>query len=257
MAAKKRRRGKKRNPTTKKANPRRRKKRHNPVRAVAANPRRRRGRRVRRANPARMAAKNPRHKRRHRRRNPGMSTGPRAYGVARARSVTVNPRRKRRHRKNPGIPVWAMAAIAGVVGLAAYAVANAGTVAITAMTDPSGGSLSRNRYIAGGVLVLGGIGLAMVSAPIGAAIAAAGAIGLVGPRASMFLADLVGGGTEKAPRMSGVGVGSSESAYLSTGYAPPPMMGMGAVGATMGAVDATMMGLEAGAVPPWVGSSPF
>lgn len=242
MAAKRRRRRARKRAHTPKRTAHKRKKRRNPVRAVAANPRKRR-RRVRRAAGRRRTSA----KRRHRRRNPVASTARMSVGNPRKRHKRRS-HGKRRHRRNPGIPTWAMGAIGALVGLVGYAVANAGTMAITAATDPSGATLTRNRYIAGGALAIGGLAVAALASPaIGVGLAAAGAVALVGSRASMMLAEVVTPSASTEKRIQGIG-GPRELRQL----------GIGAVGNSMQGVASTMGALEVGAIPPWANTgSPF
>lgn len=172
-----------------KSNPKKRKraKKRNP--AAVANPKKRRtkkrrasGTRVRRAH-----AKNPgRKKRTHKKR--------RAH--KRNPIAVANPRKgrrkgKRRHRRNPGVPTWAMAGLAALAGLAAYALTNAGTFAATQRLDPSLATLQRNRYIAGALVTAGGVALALVSPLLGAGLAAGGLASLFGTQAALAVGKVI------------------------------------------------------------------
>ncbi len=89
-----------------------------------------------------------------------------------------------------------MAGIAGIAGLAVYAVAGAGSFALTQRIDPTMATLERNRYIAGGVATAVGLGVAMFVSPIvGAGIAGGGLVALAGT--DLYLA--LGKVLDKAP----------------------------------------------------------
>ncbi len=108
----------------------------------------------------------------------------------RVRAHMSNPRRRRRrHRRNPGIPLWGQVALAALAAVATYAVVSDGAFAITQRTDPSMGTLVRNRYILGGLAFAAGIALALTVSPVyGVAVAAAAAIGSgAGTSASLAL----------------------------------------------------------------------
>ena len=134
--------------------------------------------------------------------------------VTTSRSIATNPgkrskakrkgvrKSKRRSRRNPGIPTWAMAGLASVAGLAAYAVFGAGSFALTQRMDPSMASLERNRYIAGGIATALGLGLSFVSPVLGAGVMAGGLVGLAGT--DLYLA--IGKVIDKAPEAPAKGV---------------------------------------------------
>jgi hypothetical protein len=141
-----------------------------------------------------------------------------------------------------------MAAIGAFVGLAGYAVTNAVTTAITGATDPTWQTLTRNRYIAAGTLTVGGLAVAALASPmIGVGLAAAGAVALVGTRASALLTSILPAPDPAPKKMAGLG-GPRELRQL----------GIGSVASTMGAIENTMGALQVGAMPPWVTSqNPF
>jgi hypothetical protein len=120
-----------------------------------------------------------------------------------ARSTVGNPSRRRRgrgrrrSRRNPGIPAWALAGLAALGGLAAFAVSGAGSFALTQRIDPSMATLERNRYIAGGLATVAGLAVAAFTEQkiLGAGIAAGGLVGLAGT--DLYLA--IGKVIDKAP----------------------------------------------------------
>jgi len=183
-------------------------------------------RRVRRANP----------KRRH------------AARTSARRTSRRNPSRrrfaKRRSRRNPGLPLWALAALAGGLGLVTFAVGQAGSFALTQRTDPSRATLDRNRYIGFGVLTAAGIAIAAtmgkkspVALVLGAGVAVGGAIGL--------------GGTELSLAIGRVVDKTTSPAVLAQ---PPSVKGLGAVygagaqqfGAVYGGGDQKFFGMGSG-----------
>jgi hypothetical protein len=202
----------------------RRKKRRNPTvaRAQAANPKKRRARKRRHNGGVRVRAAvgNPRRKRRTRKRrhNPARFTS--------ARRSTSNPRRKgrrgkRRHRRNPGLPMWAVAGLAGLAGLGAYVVAQAGSYVATQHLDPTMADYTRNRRILSGLLAAGGVGVAALlgSPVIGAGIAAGALASLAGTEAYQAVGLALGksstGAVNRLPGMGAVnqlpGMGAVEN----------------------------------------------
>ena len=84
-----------------------------------------------------------------------------------------------------------------MLGVGGFAAASVGSFALTKQLDPTMATLTRNRMIAGGVVGVGGIALALKSKkPLmqnaGLALAAAGAIFAVGPTVSQLAGNLVG-----------------------------------------------------------------
>jgi hypothetical protein len=149
------------------------------------------------------------------------------------------------------MPVWASAAIAGVLGLLGYAVGNAGAYALTQRLDPTLQTVVRNRYILGGLIVVGGLLLAKKKPLIGAGLAAGGAAALAGTQLSLALGNVIDMKTT-APTTT-------------TTTAPTTQKGMGAVFANnmrgyaraMGAVyGQTMRGYQRamGAMSPAMGA---
>lgn len=76
--------------------------------------------------------------------------------------------------------MWAEAFLGAGLGLAAYAIANEGAFALTQRLDPTMATVVRNRYIAGGLLLGGGILLALESPVLGTGMAAGGLAALAG-----------------------------------------------------------------------------
>lgn len=170
---KKRKRSKKRNPAV-----------SNPKKRRASKKRRAAGARVRRAhakNPGRKKKRSHKKRRAHRR-NP----------IALANPKRKHRKGKRRHRRNPGIPAWGMAGLAALLGLATYAITNAGSFAATQRIDPSLATLLRNRRIAGAVMVAGGLIVAAVASPVlGAGVAAGGLASLLGTEGAFAIGKVI------------------------------------------------------------------
>lgn len=129
------------------------------------------------------------------------------------------------------MPKWGSAALAALLGLGGFAVASVGSFALTRQLDPTMATLSRNRMIAGGVVGVGGIALALKSKkPLmqnaGLALAAAGAIFAAGPTVSQLAGNLVG------QTVSGIGAVINRSQIpraVTQGAFPYRQLGMGAV----------------------------
>lgn len=170
-------------------------------RKKAANPPAKRKRAKRRSGAhRRKAAHNPRKraKRRssHRRRaahNPGRRRAKRRHTTTHRRARRANPhkrhrRGKRRSRRNPGIPPWAMAGLAGALGLATFALTTSAAFGLTKRFDPSLAGLERNRYIGGALAT--GIGLAVAiwaSPTLGAGVMGGGLAALAGTQLSFAI----------------------------------------------------------------------
>lgn len=200
---------------------------------------------------ARRAASNPKRRRAKRRH------------VVRAHTVRrhlSNPKRrrhgKRRHRRNPGLPLWAMAGLAALLGLAAYGVAGAGSFALTQRLDPSLGTLERNRYVAAGLFTLAGIGLAFKSPLLGAGLAAGGLVSGAGAKLAIALGKVL----DKKPAASDTPIAGYEAlqgVYGNIG-AYEAMQGVyGNIGGYL-----PMQGVYGNIgdfvpAPPWQGANPF
>ncbi len=88
------------------------------------------------------------------------------------------------------MPLWVRAALASAGALATYAVVSAGTFAATQRLDPSLATLERNRYLASGLAVIGGLALCAFKPSLalyGAGIAGAGVVVAVGSKAAIAL----------------------------------------------------------------------
>lgn len=115
--------------------------------------------------------------------------------------------------------MWAMGLLAGGVALAAYAVGQAGSFALTQRLDPSRATLDRNRYIGFGVLTVAGLGLTFVSPILGAGLAAGGLVGLAGTELSLALGKVI----DVAPATTPAATPSLQTAPA------PTVKGLGAV----------------------------
>jgi len=90
------------------------------------------------------------------------------------------------------MPPWATAGIAAALGLAAYAVASAGSFAITQRTDPTLKDLLQNRYIISGLIAAGGLFLAYKKHPIlGAGVAGGALASMLGSKLTLALGEIV------------------------------------------------------------------
>jgi hypothetical protein len=239
MAKRKKRRARKKTTNPKKRVHRRKKRR------LSANPRRRH----RRAHRARVH--NPRRRRRHR----AHASNPRR----RHRRRASNPHRfsrKRRHRRNPGLPAWAMAGVAALVGLGTYAGVASVNYLVTKMIDPSTVTLNRNRYILSALGVGGGLFLATKKPIFGVAVAAGSLIAAVGSKLTIWL------GTQIQSFVDPANVGRVGAVYGNVGQVGGyegiagylPQNGMQAVYGNMGAVYGNIG--QAAPAPPWQGN-PF
>ncbi len=88
--------------------------------------------------------------------------------------------------------MWALALLAGGVGLVTYAVGQAGSFSITQRIDPSRATLDRNRYVAFGLLGVAGLFMAAKSKGLtgqllGAGAAAGAVVGLAGTELSLAI----------------------------------------------------------------------
>jgi hypothetical protein len=165
-----------------------RKKAGNPKRKRAKAPHRRR---ARAANPkrsrARKRAHNPRRKA-GKRRHAAHGTRAKTHHRSSMRNPHARKRGKRRHKRNPEIPVWAMAGLAGAAGLASFALSTSAAFGLTKRLDPGMTSLSRNRMVAGGAFTAAGLLLAAFAHPlVGAAVAAGGLAALAGTQLSFAI----------------------------------------------------------------------
>lgn len=174
--------------------------------------------------------------------------------VSETRKWKANPRRRsrarrhgrRRHRRNPGIPTWALGAIAVLVSGVTYAVVGAGAYALTQRLDEDMGTLQRNRYIAAGLAAAGGVALAFVSLPLGLAVAGGAFVSAFGSKLVLALGDVL---DKPAPKKMAAVYGQM-GAYRSpslAGYQP-----MGAVYGNMGNAARAFV-----PAPPWVGNNPL
>lgn len=99
---------------------------------------------------------------------------------------------RRRARRNPGIPVWATAAIAAGISMVTYAGIAAGSFVLSQRLAPTPAGLNNIRYGMCGVAILGGLALAWKKSPaFGVALAGAGAVALAGNALSTKLAALI------------------------------------------------------------------
>lgn len=167
-------------------------------RKAAANPKKRK-----KTTRTRKRAANPK-KRSHKRRATHHTRARRAHAANPGR------RHKRRHKRNPGIPAWALAGLAGALGVAVYAIGQAGSFAITQRTDPSRATLDRNRYIGFGVLTAIGIGLAAFSKSetvklLAVGVTGGGLVGLAGTELSLALGRVIDK-TDAPAKLSTTGV---------------------------------------------------
>lgn len=196
-----------------------------------------------------MVASNPRRRRRRRsRRNPSQAF---------ARVVRSNPRRRRRSRRNP-LPAWASIGVAALLGLGGFALASVGSFAATKQLDPQMTTLTRNRWIAGGLVGVGGVALALKSRnPMlqnaGIALAAAGAVFSAGSTVSAFVGNAIGQG------MAGLGsiVNRANVPAAIAGGAFPYRRMNGGMGAVANDPGFGMGEVALATTPPWQYRTPL
>jgi hypothetical protein len=125
--------------------------------------------------------------------------------------------------------MWASVALASLAAVATYAIVSDGSFAITQRTDPSMGTLVRNRYIVGGLAFAAGIALALTVSPVyGVAVAAAAAIGSgAGTSASLALGKVLDAPLPGAATTTTKGLAAVYAQNLAAVYAQN-LSGMGA-----------------------------
>ncbi len=231
----------------------RKKKKRKSARKAHGNPKRAAVRKKKRRHVSSPTKRRASARRRRAHANPKRRHVRRAHARRRAHSNPKRHRAKRRHRRNPGLPVWASALIAAGLATATFAVVHVAATGITQRTDPTLGTLMRNRNILAGAALIGGTYLAATKSPVfGAAVASAGLVAAIGTPAVVQLSNLLPAPT--ASKMAAVYGQDMRAVYdQMSGY--EEVAGLIPMQAVYGQ---DMRGIgDFLPSPPWQGSSPF